>query len=266
MNKILFTDLDRTLIYSAKQVKKYGNSFTDLVVVEKKNDKPLSYMRSDVWEKLKNGKAEYHNNKIVPVTTRTWEQYSRISLPFKHEDAIILNGGRIFINGEEIIEWNKKLKEQIGSLITSTFTWLEQYLNTPSFKVEHVKQADGLFIYVTAPKTNTSEQVNSLEDVLVDICAEKELNLSRQDTKFYLLPPFLSKGEAVHEYCRITGFEGYSMATGDTVLDYSMAEYVDLFIRPAHADHLTIFPSNMIDTIHKGVDSFLTTITLFDKV
>ena len=94
---------------------------------------------------------------FVPVTTRTIEQYKRISL-LKNiiipEYAIVSNGGNILINGETDSYWAKIISFKIKSECISSKKVLERFNEIKNSEwVYKERQADNLFITLLLTKT-----------------------------------------------------------------------------------------------------------------
>ena len=103
---IFATDLDRTLIYSIRQVKDTAG----LVPVEYKNEQPLSYMSNEaveLFQKLK----ENPNLIIIPVTARSTEQFRRIQVVQDCPYAILACGAVILKNGKPLPIWQQFVKQ-----------------------------------------------------------------------------------------------------------------------------------------------------------
>ena len=99
-------DLDNTLIYSYKY--DIGKNKRQ---VELYKENYISYITDKIYNLL----LTLRNNAlIVPTTTRTIEQYSRIELGignFKY--ALVCNGGVLLIDGKEGLEWYEESKKII---------------------------------------------------------------------------------------------------------------------------------------------------------
>ena len=92
---VLFSDLDGTLIFSTNR-KKVGD-----IVIELKDGADISCITARQAELL----PEIRN--IIPVTTRSVEQYRRIEFPegFAPEYALCDNGGTLLVTGESAGPW-----------------------------------------------------------------------------------------------------------------------------------------------------------------
>lgn len=94
---LIFSDLDGTLIFSASR-KQPGD-----IVCEYKDNREISCITKRQAELLP-GLA------IIPVTTRSIEQYRRIRFPegFSPEYALTDNGGTLLVNGVPDPEWARR--------------------------------------------------------------------------------------------------------------------------------------------------------------
>lgn len=95
----LFSDLDNTLIFSHR--KEYNE---EKILVEYIDGKEQSYISAKLAQFLK----ECSNISLIPITTRSCEQYKRIFvLPdMLHEQhALTCNGGVLLIDGVVDEEW-----------------------------------------------------------------------------------------------------------------------------------------------------------------
>ena len=96
---ILFTDLDNTLIYSKK------TDIAEKIPVELYNGEVNSFMSKHSYELL------HKLNEmllIVPITTRTYIQYSRIDFGFNPKYVLCANGGILLKDGIKSDEWYKE--------------------------------------------------------------------------------------------------------------------------------------------------------------
>lgn len=103
---LVASDLDRTLIYStgALQLAMPDADAPRLLCVEVYGNKPLSYVTETAAGLLEElGRTTV----FVPTTTRTREQYHRISLPGPAPAyAVVANGGHILVDGESDPDWH----------------------------------------------------------------------------------------------------------------------------------------------------------------
>lgn len=117
---ILFSDLDGTLIFSAKR-KQVGD-----IVIERKNGEEISCVtarQAELFPCLRN---------VIPVTTRSIEQYRRIEFArfgFVPRYALCDNGGTLLADGErdaEWAEWSSGIFSECEHELSRFHTLLEQ--------------------------------------------------------------------------------------------------------------------------------------------
>jgi len=117
---ILFaSDLDRTLIYSKNSRGQEVNE-QDYAAVEWIDEKPTAFMTNRGLQLFQHIASSIN---FIPVTTRTAEQYNRITGLFhtieKPKYAIVSNGAVILENGNALTEWSDKVIEQMQQNSTS---------------------------------------------------------------------------------------------------------------------------------------------------
>lgn len=251
MSKIFFSDLDATLLYSKKQLKKYDQVIENEILVETFNNAPLSFMSPHVWNFL--GSHAGKDFVFVPTTTRTFEQYDRIVFPEKSvSSAIVLNGARIFLNGKENTDWTRKVDTIVDNNVfhpTKILELLENLLQN-SDEVKMVRDADGVFVYVVC-ETKHSPYVDSVTKALA---ATTGYVRSKQGRKTYLIPAGVSKGSAVAEVSQQLHAD-VTVGSGDSVLDFTMIPHVSCFLHPQHGDKISFLTKNVEVTLHKGIEA-----------
>ena len=108
---IFASDLDRTLIYSKRFIGDMCKD--DLVAVETNNNKVTSFMTRESLDLLKEIAS---NVMLVPITTRTKDQYLRINIfeeEISNKYAVTTNGGSIFIDRKLDTDWDTMIKEKL---------------------------------------------------------------------------------------------------------------------------------------------------------
>lgn len=212
----LFLDLDNTTIYSKRRV----SDVTDMVKVEDYNNSPLSYMTKSSYEKL-NTLLQREDIQIVPITTRVDYQFDRIELPtFKY--AILGNGAILRVNGKVDESWLKDSKKYCDfcmSELTKAFMLLKQ--RYPNINV--LRFPDKMFVF--GKFENTVEVSSYLHNSL----NSAKVNIFTQGKKIYILPKEFDKGQSIKRF-RGRFDTGKIVSAGDEVLDFSMADFSDVFI------------------------------------
>lgn len=95
--KILFTDLDSTLILNSGNPKYLDE--TKYVCVSRKYSRPSGFMRLDNFQKLQEVNKIYT---VIPITSRCLTSYMDVNLGFTPEYSLVDNGA-ILLNGREIL-------------------------------------------------------------------------------------------------------------------------------------------------------------------
>lgn len=229
--KILFTDLDNTLIYSK------NTYIEDKISVEVYNEEYNSFMSRASYELLH---SLNESILFVPVTTRTIVQYNRIDFGILPRYALCANGGMLLENGIISEEW---YRESLSIVKASekerhkAFVFLE---NDKRRKFE-CRDIYGLFIFTKCD--NIESAVSDLESFLnidlVDILYNKD--------KLYIMPKVLNKANMIRRFLRKQGFgkeNDMVFAAGDTEFDKGMIELADIGF--AHKD-LNINNKNILN-------------------
>lgn len=230
---LVFSDLDRTLIYSAGALH-LGEDDTlapALVVSEIYQGKPLSF----ITESARGLLAEIAEAvPFVPTTTRTVAQYRRVQIPGPlPRYAITTNGGCILENGVRDVAWDASVRESVTAQ-SAPIDEIRAYLQQPLFEhwMLRLRDAEELFLYAIIER----EELSAV--VLNEISAwagERGWNVSLQGRKLYTVPKPISKENAVQEVARRLG-GGLVLAAGDSLLDQGMLLCADHSFRPAHGE------------------------------
>ncbi|TNY35765.1 HAD family hydrolase [Thermomonospora catenispora] len=231
MKTVVCSDLDRTLIYSAAALGWEGPDETlpRLLCVEHYRAEPLSYVTETaarLLERLADAAV------LVPVTTRTPEQYRRVRLLEKPPPyAICANGGHILVDGVADPEWAARVRSRLR--VAAELAEVHGHLTRVSGEfVRTVRTASDLFCYAVVERAALPD--GWLAD-LTGWCAERGWRTSLQGRKVYCIPDGLSKAAAAAEVAHRTG-AGRMLAAGDSLLDVELLEAADAALRPAHGE------------------------------
>jgi len=226
---LVVTDLDRTLIYSpaAFDLDVPDAAAPNLVTAEFYRGNPQSYLTLRAAELLRG----LPSGALVPATTRTVQQYLRISLPAPPPRyAITSNGGNIIIDGEPDPVWRAGITAAVAG--TAPLAEVERHFAPLASHdwVRTVRSADSLFCYLVA-----HDLPGGFAEELRSFCSERGWRVSVQGRKVYALPGPLTKSAAVQRICELVGSDGL-LAAGDGVLDADVLELADAGIRPRHGE------------------------------
>lgn len=230
MSALVAVDLDQTVVYSRRAAGDAGPS----VVVEHLAGEPLSSMTVGAvaaYEVLAAGHL------VVPVTTRTTEQYRRIALPVAAAHALCANGGVLLSDGVPDPDWSAWVRTLTAAAAPLPVVAAQLAVVEPEPWVRLVRTAEQLFCYLVA---------HSRADIPAGWLAALERDLvalgwtvSVQGRKVYAVPAGLSKAAAVE---RLAGQLGTTvlLAAGDSLLDRPLLELAlasgGAAVRPAHGE------------------------------
>ena len=210
---IIFSDLDGTLIFSASR-KQPGD-----IVCEYKDNREISCITKRQAELLP-GLA------IIPVTTRSIEQYRRIRFPegFSPEYALTDNGGTLLVNGAPDPEWARRTMR----LVQENSRGLERcrsVMERDKFRSFEIRMVDGMFLF-----TKSDQPEKSLE--MLEEAAGDTVRCFATGAKLYALPGGLCKGEAVKRLAGRIAPESRIVCAGDSAMDLPMLNIADIAVFP----------------------------------
>ncbi|MFW0788083.1 HAD family hydrolase [Gordonia sp. CPCC 205333] len=231
------------MIYSRTAMGENQFQTTSPQCVEIYDDAPLSYMTRRAVDQLT---ALAASAVVVPTTTRTPEQYNRISLPGgPYRFAVTSNGGAILVNGVRDRLWDSHISEQVATVGTSLADILAAL--TERVPVAHpvdgwvrkVRVADDLFCYLVV---EPSRQPVEFLPAWQELCAASGWSASQQGRKIYTMPLAVTKSAAIGEVRRRLVADGTLsashtlLAAGDGWLDNDLLLAADAAIRPRHGE------------------------------
>lgn len=255
MNVLYATDLDRTMIFSHRFIKEQV-PVSGYTLVEKKDDKEISYMSDKVISKLHDLNKNKHVT-IVPVTTRSIQEFERINLGIKTRFAIVSNGGTILEYGKPMKDWEEYIREQINrfDLIDCALDMAE--LASVSRESKFI---DNKYIFnkTTNPEVYDFE-IGSL------IGKYPDLTFVRQKNKVYAIPKCFSKAIALRWLQNRLGCDKL-VASGDSELDLPMLAIADYAIIPDHGDLVKCDYVTSGRIVSGGIDSPLQTFDIIEQI
>ncbi len=207
-----FSDLDNTLVYSHRT-----NFEEEVVLVEKIDGKEQSYMTRNSYDFMCNMDIN-----LVPVTTRTIEQYKRLfvfneGIYVKH--ALVCNGAILLVDGCVDEDW---LQE------TSSFAHngIQDLCNIKKdFHNYEIKSVEDIFFYFKSS--------NPQEEAVIYRKRYERSNvfIGFDKRKIYFLPKEVNKGDAVERYINKYRVDT-AIASGDSEFDISMLRVADIAMGP----------------------------------
>ncbi|AQQ54997.1 hypothetical protein B0X71_04415 [Planococcus lenghuensis] len=227
------SDLDRTLIYSRRSMGPDADPEM-LTAVEEINGKLTAFMTTAglALHRQMSSKISF-----VPVTTRTAEQYKRVTGLLDEvqepEYAIVANGAVILKNGVPMAEWSARIQKQLledRATVKHVLKQLEVY--TGKEFILEVKQAEEWFIYMIIDEQKFSPA--ELEH-LAKIFFRQGFTFSQQGRKLYIMPNCINKATALNFVIKQLQAETV-LAAGDSLLDLEMVKAADHGFIPAHGE------------------------------
>ncbi|MBD5384169.1 MAG: HAD hydrolase family protein [Ruminococcaceae bacterium] len=200
---VLFSDLDGTLIFSASR-KKVGD-----IVIERKDGAEISCVTARQAELLPN------IGNIVPVTTRSIEQYRRIEFPggVAPEYALCDNGGTLLINGETDGPWLERSAEIFREAMDEISRFRTILERDPDRRFE-VRFVDGFFLFTKSANPNLT---------LARLGVGERCECFATGEKVYVIPKRLNKGAAVERLAELIGITRENIfCAGDSLMDVPM--------------------------------------------
>jgi phosphoserine phosphatase len=249
MRTLCATDLDRTLIYSRGALEAHGDTKRELVTVERHEHKDASWMTAGAAAAFETLAARAV---VVPVTTRTPEQWHRVRLPGATAPYVITaNGGVLLVNDRVDRSWDAAVAAELSRVTPMAEVWAHaSQVCRPEWTVK-LRNARGLFCYAVLhrkriPAGFVAEAAGWAE--------QRGWQLSLQGRKLYWVPRSLTKSAAVAEVARRTECD-VVVAAGDSLLDGDLLESADRGIAARHGELVASgwTRSNVAVTEHSGV-------------
>ncbi len=230
MSALVAVDLDQTVVFSRRAAGQAGPS----VVVEHLDGEPLSSMTVGAVAAYA---ALASRHRLVPVTTRTVAQYSRITLPAPAPHAVCANGGVLLVDGAPDPGWADAVAA--GCAQAAPPGQVEARLRAVESEpwVRLVRVAEGLFAYLVA---HAREAIPAgYVPALAAELAPLGWGVSVQGRKVYAVPYGLSKAAAAERLAGLLGAR-VLLAAGDSLLDLPLLDLAvargGAAVRPAHGE------------------------------
>ena len=231
---IFASDLDQTLIYSPKSFRLLPGAPRPAVrSIELYEGREISFMSESAITRLE--KIAAHSI-FLPVTTRTIDQYRRISL-FQEQIlptyGVVSNGGNILVNGVVDQTWREKMALNMAQRCLCPQDMLASFNELgPEAWAAPMRLADGLFYYCVVERDKVP--LAAIESFAL-WAEQQQWNVSLQGRKLYIVPKVINKWAAV-AYIKDILQEKLVVAAGDSLLDLCMLEQANFAISPCHGE------------------------------
>lgn len=209
---IFLSDLDNTLIFSYKKMS------PDNLCVETKAGKCLSYMTHSGGEMFVRLTKQA---RFIPITTRSYEQYSRITFPggYVPETAVTANGAGLYINGVPDRRWSEETAAEAAACCEE-FHMFEEYLGKCPEVYFEIRIVDGAFLFTKCREAlRVTGEMNRLFSPV-------RTRLFINGDKLYAVPVSIDKKTALERLRK--RFPGeFFLAAGDSLFDEGMLRAAD---------------------------------------
>lgn len=217
--KILFAcDLDNTLLVSHR-IKSEND-----ICAEVLEGKELSFFTPLSCKLIEEITAD-ENVILLPVTTRSAEQYKRIKFPegCTPELALVCNGSVLLKNGIPDENWYKTSQKLSNPYMDELKRLCTKYSEYDCFKT--VRIVDDMFLFLHCHNRDETESI------AVECKKDTDILLEYAGSKIYLFPPAANKGVGVRRFA-----ENYKcksiISAGDSPIDCSMLNIADIALVP----------------------------------
>lgn len=227
---IFASDLDQTILYGKRFLTESTQPFR---VVEVLEGAPISHMSIRAIHLLQ----EVHEKLLfVPVTTRTIEQYQRITIfqeEIKPRYAITSNGGNVILDGRVDEQWSRQVQSRIVNECGAFAEILARFaeISNPAWVLKE-KTAEDLFFYSIIDREQMPVEVLDDFERWVN---QQNWSMSIQGRKLYLVPQAVNKRDAVL-YVSELEHDEQIIAAGDSLLDMPLLDCANLALVPPHGE------------------------------
>lgn len=223
------TDLDRTLIYSAAAVRRWGAP-GPLTAVERYRNADASFMTEAAATELATLAERCH---VVPVTTRTVEQLARVRLPGRAPRwAVATNGGVLLEDGVPDARWQAAVAKRLTQVAPLREVAAHARAVCHPEWTRAVREAERLFCYAVLERSNIPAGFVDDQRRHADALG---WTVSLQGSKLYWVPDPLTKSAAVNEVARRAG-AGRVVSAGDSLLDADLLDAADAGVLARHGE------------------------------
>lgn len=227
--KVLFLDIDNTILFSGNHAK-----VDDDTCVEYKLGKEQGYMLEELADTIYDIEVVSHKDiYIVPLTTRSVEQYFRTRLADDCRYGITTCGGELFKLRKPNLKWLREQKEKMYGISNYLFDAFDFLNRNCGDEASFCRIVDGYYVFL---RSTDKDKLKKLEVELrlgnEQEQIETEIDIINTGTKLTVIPSFLNKGSAVDKFIKeFKEMEGYeeveTWGFGDSVFDVPMLNKVD---------------------------------------
>lgn len=258
-------DLDRTMIFSEKALDELsGGNKVSCVPIEVRTDglksKVVSYIPKKAYDILYSMDV-LENVFLIPVTTRSLEQFKRVNYFNELEYAVCANGGVILHRGKKLRLW----EERTQVFMSKAMDTYEKVMNNKDildFCTSKPKIVDDTYVYF---KTKEREKVAKFLDTFLE---GTSCVYTIQGEKVYVMHKEISKEGAIKYISELIGND-YLVTFGDGKLDKNLVFSGDIGLVPLGSElYMSLsFPEiNNLRVLGKGPHATIDAVTLIQNI
>ncbi|WP_170007081.1 HAD family hydrolase [Bacillus fonticola] len=218
---MIFIDLDRTIVYSKKWVRK-TEAHDELVRIEE-TERATSFITQNVATLL----SQYHHH-IIPITARSLDQFTRLQKPFSRYAfpyVVCVNGGELYRRGTVEEQYKQITDKMWGNTVSPEK--LCGMMKLPRYGQARIVSG----IYITVKGDGVVEETDRLQEFV----QRYGYRCLPHGNRLYILPYFCEKRRAV-EYIQSKLNLQTILVAGDSWIDQDMLSIASSGIVPRHGE------------------------------
>lgn len=230
---MIASDLDGTVIFSPRGAAATGSSLAGLLEVDVYKGQPCGYMTTvgaARWAELA------ATGSLVPVTTRSVEQYLRLRLPGPAPRlAVVANGAQLLVDGVPDPGWERDMRARVAAAECTPFAevWPVVEAWGDHDAVQDARAVADHFTYLRVYRDRP--EFPALLAEIRQTATGWGWSVTLQGRKLYIVPRSLDKAVAATAVAERAGAARF-VAGGDSLLDADMLRAAHAAIRPAHGE------------------------------
>ena len=225
--KVIFSDMDGTLIFSNKRIKDTDEVFS----VERYKEKDVSFMSPYQFYLIRYLTSV---GLLIPTTARTEEELLRVDIvnDFNLNTYITSNGGKIHFEGKIDEEYDKEISEYVSKLnnhpkkVQSDIIGIVKKNN---LIVNNIKLIPDLYVMV---RFEDIADVSYFDAYLNEIKSEYTVYITGK--KLYIVPQDITKERAVEFMISKYYRNSKTVGMGDTNMDFNFLKKTTYSLAPGH--------------------------------
>jgi hydroxymethylpyrimidine pyrophosphatase-like HAD family hydrolase len=230
---LITTDLDRTLIFSARATRQLGGELP-ADVVEMAGGQAAGELCRAARDALT---ALPGHVKLCLATSRSLHRLSRLSLPMPVPYSIAANGGLLLVDGKPDLEWSRRIHRIVAAVAPAADIRAILHGLEGAPWLERLGEPDDMCVLAIVDRKALEPGQFAL---LADDCQQRGWRASLIGRKLYVFPAGFGKEAAASFVAERLGADcgvaPLRLAAGDTEHDRPMLEAADIAWVPAGSD------------------------------